>query len=413
MSDKKSQLRKHKAIATGLFLLMAMVYMGMLYTIKHHFSPWMEYVKAFSEAAMVGALADWFAVTALFKYPMGLKIPHTNLIENSKNKIGENLGTFVTENFLTSDTIRPYIEKIDLASVISKWMNQSKNQLLLEEELTVLGKKVIANLQDDSTINFLVTKANKGIKSLDLHGFASKGIMYALEKGEHNRLVDFILPKAQIYVEKHREDIYQTLIEKKPLLGLVGGKAITNQLINGINSFLQDIHQNPDHKLRQEMTLYLQKLATEIENSKQWKNKLKEILSQFITNDTIKIYLSDFWFSTKTTVLEQLDNKNSALRKYIQKNIKDIATNLESDQNLRFKINKQIQHSVYRLALKNIQEVNTLIQNTVQKWDGRELSNKLELEVGKDLQFIRINGTLVGGLVGLLIYIISNLLNLQ
>jgi uncharacterized membrane-anchored protein YjiN (DUF445 family) len=198
-------------------------------------------------------------------------------------------------------------------------MNQSKNQLLLEEELTVLGKKVIANLQDDSTINFLVTKANKGIKSLDLHGFASKGIMYALEKGEHNRLVDFILPKAQIYVEKHREDIYQTLIEKKPLLGLVGGKAITNQLINGINSFLQDIHQNPDHKLRQEMTLYLQKLATEIENSEQWKNKLKEILSQFITNDTIKIYLSDFWFSTKTTVLEQLDNKNSALRKYIQK----------------------------------------------------------------------------------------------
>jgi uncharacterized membrane-anchored protein YjiN (DUF445 family) len=161
------------------------------------------------------------------------------------------------------------------------------------------------------------------------------------------------------------------------------------------------------------MTLYLQKLATEIENSEQWKNKLKEILSQFITNDTIKIYLSDFWFSTKTTVLEQLDNKNSALRKYIQKNIKDIATNLESDQNLRFKINKQIQHSVYRLALKNIQEVNTLIQNTVQKWDGRELSNKLELEVGKDLQFIRINGTLVGGLVGLLIYIISNLLNLQ
>ncbi|WP_010252599.1 DUF445 domain-containing protein [Myroides injenensis] len=410
MSDKKAQLRKHKRIATGLFIIMVIVYFAMVYAIKHSPSAWMGYVKAFSEAAMVGALADWFAVTALFKHPMGLNIPHTNLIENSKNKIGDNLGDFVTDNFLTSENIRPYVEKVDLATIISNWLNQPSNQIILENEIATLAKNIIADLKDDTVVHFLSNKASEGIQSINIQSFVSQGLMYAIEKGEHNRLIDVIVPKAQVYVEEHREDIYQAIVEKKPLLALVGGKAVTAQLVNGINTFLSDIADNKNHKLRKEITLRLEMLAVEIEASEKWKLKFQEILSQFITQETIETYIRDFWNSTKATIIEQLDDNASILRNYIRKSLANIAIELQENNDLKTKINKWIQHTIYRLALKNTKEVGQLIRNTVDRWDGRELSDKLELEVGKDLQFIRINGTLVGGLVGLLIYITTHLI---
>ncbi len=408
MSDKKAQLRKHKQIATGLFILMAIVYVVMVYSLKHAPAAWMGYVKAFSEAAMVGALADWFAVTALFRHPMGLNIPHTNLIVNSKNKIGDNLGDFVTDNFLTSENIRPYVEKIDLASIISGWLAKEKNQVVLQNEITNLAKRILLDLEDKTVVSFLASKAKEGIAAINVQSFVAQGLMYAVENGEHNRLIDVVIPKAQVYVEEHREEIYAKIVEKKPLLGLIGGKAVTNQLVSGVNTFLEDIAQDQNHKIRKEITLRLEMLAVDIEASEKWKAKFDEIISQFITDDTIETYISDFWSSTKENILMQLDDNSSILRKYIQKSIANIATDLEQNVELRAKINKWVQYAIYRLALKNTKEVGQLIRNTVDSWDGRELSDKLELEVGKDLQFIRINGTIVGGLVGLLIYIITS-----
>lgn len=410
MTDKKKQLQKHKRIATGLFLLMAVVYIIMVYAIRHSPAPWMGYVKAFSEAAMVGALADWFAVTALFRHPMGMPIPHTNLIVNSKNKIGDNLGDFVTDNFLTADNIRPYVEKVDLANMISTWLNKPSNQAILESEITSLTKRILTDLNDDSIINLMTAKAKEGIAAINIQGFVSKGLMYAIEKNEHNRLLDIILPKAQIYVEEHRQEIYDNVVEKKPILGLIGGKAVTNQLISGINTFLGDIERDPRHKIRKEITLRLEMLAVDIEASPVWKAKFDEIISQFITDKTIDTYMRDLWASTKESLLNQLEDKNSTLRSYISSSLSKIAIDLENNTENKAKINKWIQYTIYRVALKNTKEVGQLIRNTVESWDGQELSDKLELEVGKDLQYIRINGTLVGGLVGLLIYIITSLL---
>src|SRR5690625_3245612 len=136
MLDKEKHLKKYKRIATGLFLLMAAIYVSMLFAIRYDDSRWMHYVKAFSEAAMVGALADWFAVTALFRYPLGLKIPHTNLIESNKESIGANLGNFVTDNFLTPKTIRPYIEKLDVSNYIISWAEKPQSIHLITEEIS-------------------------------------------------------------------------------------------------------------------------------------------------------------------------------------------------------------------------------------------------------------------------------------
>ncbi|WP_413512098.1 DUF445 domain-containing protein [Myroides odoratus] len=411
MRDKKAQLQLHKRIATGLFLGMALVYLGMVYLLKYNPATWMGYVKAFAEAAMVGALADWFAVTALFRHPMGLKIPHTNLIENKKNDIGDNLGSFVTENFLTPATIRPYIDKLEVANFLSKWLIQPRNQQVVERELVFLIQSIIKDLDEQKIIGFLMRKAQQGIDQIDLQKFMAQGLQFALDKKEHNRLITLVVPKIQDYVESHRTEIYKQIVEKKPLLGLVGGKTVTNQLIKGLDSFLDDILNNEQHKVREEIELQLVQLAKEIESSPTWKTKLHKLVHQFVTEEVLTHYLTEFWLSTKENLIQQLQDETSTLRTYIQNTIQSIAHNIEQDVDLQQRLNHWTQVTMYRLALRNTQEVTTLIRNTVDQWDGRELSDKLELEVGKDLQFIRINGTLVGGLVGLLIYGLTQLLS--
>lgn len=410
MADKKTQLRLHKRIATGLFLAMAFVYFSMVYLLKYAPMAWMGYVKAFSEAAMVGALADWFAVTALFRHPMGLKIPHTNLIENKKNDIGDNLGSFVTDNFLTPTSIRPYINKLEVATFLSNWLKQPKSQQLIEREIGFLIQTILMDLDDQKVIGFFTQKAQEGMDQIQWQRLISQGLQFAIDQNEHHRLITLVLPKIQVYVEEHRMEIYEQIIAKKPLLGLIGGKTVTNQLIKGLLAFLADIEHDEQHKVRQEISLQLHQLAQDIASSPTWKNKINETIHQFITEDILHQYLSDFWNNSKQTLLQQLEEADSPLRAYVRQAIQSVATSLENDQELQQRLNQWTQVTLYRLALRNTQEVGTLIRTTVDQWDGRELSDKLELEVGKDLQFIRINGTLVGGLVGLLIYCITQLL---
>ncbi len=410
MADKKAQLRLHKRIATGLFLAMAVVYLSMVYFLKHTPMSWMGYVKAFSEAAMVGALADWFAVTALFRHPMGIKIPHTNLIENKKNDIGDNLGNFVTDNFLTPTSIRPYINKLEVATFLSNWLKQPKSQQLIEREIGFLIQTILTDLDEKKVIDFLSQKAQQGLDQIQWQQLIAQGLQFAIDQNEPNRLITLVLPKIQVYVEEHRTEIYDQIIEKKPLLGLIGGKTVTNQLIKGLQAFLADIEQDEQHKVRQEISLQLHQLAQDIASSPTWKNKIRETIHQFITEDILNQYLTDFWNSSKQAILQQLEAVDSPLRAYIRQAIQSVAKSLEQDRELQQRLNQWTQVTLYRLALRNTQEVGTLIRTTVDQWDGRELSDKLELEVGKDLQFIRINGTLVGGLVGLLIYCITQFL---
>ncbi len=410
MTNKKAQLRKHKQIATGLFLAMVILYLLMVYLLKHYPSNWMGYVKAFSEAAMVGALADWFAVTALFRHPMGLKIPHTNLIESNKNTIGDNLGNFVTTNFLTPGAIKPYIVKLNISLAISNWLQQHKNQKRIEQEIIHLVQTILKNVDDKTIIQFLENKAQQKLHVIAWQNLASKGLQQLIEENEPNRFITLVIPKIQEYIQENKEAIYQQIITKKPLLGLIGGKSVTNQLVNGLDSFLNDILEDDNHKIRIEINTQLSEFALNMSSSEEWKYKINSLVYQFINPETISYYIESFWTKTKVEIEVQLEDNNSILRNYLQQQINDLSVKFSTDVELQNKLNKEIQTTIYKLILKNSHEVGNLISNTVAQWDGKELSEKLELEVGKDLQYIRINGTLIGGLVGLIIYTLTTFL---
>nr|WP_297307205.1 DUF445 domain-containing protein [uncultured Flavobacterium sp.] len=407
MKKKKKQLQKHKFLATSLFVLMGLIYLLMLYLQQRINTNWIGYIKAFSEAAMVGALADWFAVTALFKHPLGIKIPHTNLISNNKNTLGENLGLFVSENFLNSKTIRPYVTKIDLSTFIIDWLSKENNLIKTKKEINNILKSILLKI-DNQEISNLISKKIKEISyDINLSDLASKGLFYAIENNEHQRLISLLIPSAKHYVENNKVVIYDKVVEKNPILGLIGGKAVTNQLISGILSFLEEIENNSNHSIRNDITSKLYEISSSFKTDEIWKKRFDNLKQNLITDENIENYTLKVWIETKESLLSNLEDENSTLNKYLEKYLIEIQNNIAQNENTRNKINKTIHKFVYKLALKNSKEIGNIISNTVKDWEGREISNKLELEVGKDLQFIRINGTLVGGLVGLVIYFLS------
>jgi len=409
-TEKIQSLKKHKAIATGLFVLMAILYASMVYLSTQSSDNWIGYVEAFSEAAMVGALADWFAVTALFRYPLGLKIPHTNLIERSKNSIGDSLGHFVTNNFLTPATIRPYIEKLEVVKYVSAWLNKPRNQYVLKEELIAFVQKILKDLEDKEVINFMTAKGDEILKQFNLQELASTTIEYIIEKDKHNEVLDVVLPKAKEYIKESDLLIEGKLNEKHPFISFFAGKKISKGVIDGVVSFIEEIEEDKHHPIRNNFQESILNAAEKIKTDPTWENKLNEMRDGFITQERLEEYVADLWTALKSNLSESFNQDDSALQIYAEKNIQKLSHNLTENEEMITKINNWIRHFLYRLILRNVTEVEKLISNTVGEWEGKELSDKLELEVGKDLQYIRINGTLVGGLVGLIIYTITQVI---
>lgn len=403
--NKKSELRKYKRLATGLFILMAFTYIGMLYAIHLKDTAWMHYVKAFSEAAMVGALADWFAVTALFRYPMGIKIPHTNLIESNKDKIGANLGDFVTDNFLTPDTIRPYIEDMEVSKYISSWLGKPGTADMITKELIGIIENILINVNEDAIVKYIQRQLEDNISKVPFTTIASRGIQYALDNKEQDKLLNSIIPEIKKYTVENKQLIYKRVVDKQPLLGLIGGKSVTNQLISGLQTFLTEIEEDESHVIRKELEQKIRTWSEEIKIDSKWQEKFLKIISNYMDVETTEEYILKIWRYTSTNIAIELSNEQSGIRNYLSNSITNFANDFETNNEMQTKLDSWVQHSLYRLILKNTKELSTLIERTVGDWDGAELSNKLELEVGKDLQFIRVNGTLVGGLVGLIIYV--------
>ena len=340
-NSKQKKLKRHKNIALGLLLLMLCIYIGAV--IGQRKAPeltFVGYIKAFAEAAMVGALADWFAVTALFHKPLGLNIPHTNLIEERKNDIGENLGSFVVENFLKPQQIRPYIIKIKLSSFVFEWLSRENTP----------------------------SQMNGFLKTYPIHTKVREFLVQFLEGDKYETILSQSLEKIAIYLQKHQDSLQREIEGQFPLLvPTFIREAIAKKVSEGFYLYLLKMSQDAHHPIRTEITQEFYQLSQAF-NTPYWEQ-------QFIT--------------------------------LLQKGVVYFTQELQDNTMLQNQIDAWAQKMVYQFVLKNKEEVGMLISHTVENWEGKQLSKKLELEVGKDLQFIRVNGTLVGGLVGLFIYFLT------
>lgn len=406
---KRKQLRKYKAFATGLFVLMAIVFIITTILQKTNDSHWIGYVRAFSEAAMVGALADWFAVTALFRHPLGLPIPHTNLIENSKQRLGDNLGSFVVSNFLSPQNIRPYIQKIKISNFVGEWLGKEKNQEVLIKNLSDIVLDILNKLDDSEVSQFISKKVSEMTDNIKLNAILGNGINYLLDKKDHQKIITNLSKQIKDYIIENDEMI-QDRVKKGSysfIPSFVDNK-IAEKIASGLSDFFKEVEEDPEHEIRGLITKKIYEFSTELKDDPKWEDEFKTIKNDLLKNDKLNEYSIDIWISIKNTLTKELQEDQSSLKNYLSKNLNEFSQNLKTDENLQNKIDHWVRVTAYKYILKNTHQFGNLISSTVGNWQGKELSEKLELEVGKDLQFIRVNGTLVGGLVGLIIYTISH-----
>lgn len=406
---KRKQLRKYKAFATGLFLLMAIIFIGTSLLQKTVDSHWIGYVRAFSEAAMVGALADWFAVTALFRHPLGLPIPHTNLIENSKERLGDNLGSFVVNNFLSPQNIRPYMLKLKISGFVGEWLGKEKNQEIVIKNISDIVLDILHKLDDAAVSQFISKKVQEMTDDIKLNKIVGNGISYIIEKNDHQRIVTNLSSQIKNYILENDEMIKDRV--KKGSYTFIPAfvdNKIADKIANGLSDFFKEIEEDPRHEIRTLITQKIQEFSVDLKEDPKWDEEFKNIKNDLLKGDKLTEYSNDIWISIKNTLRAELQEEQSSLKKYLSNNLNEFSENLKKDENLQNKIDDWIRVTAYKYILKNTHQFGNLISSTVGNWQGKELSEKLELEVGKDLQFIRVNGTLVGGLVGLIIYTIAN-----
>lgn len=406
---KKKQLRNHKLLATGLFILMASIFIVATILEKRNPSHWIGYIRAFSEAAMVGALADWFAVTALFHHPLGLKIPHTNLIEKSKEKIGDNLGSFVVSNFLSPQNIRPYIQKLKISHFLGEWLQKEKNAEALVLNLSEIILDIVNKLEDEAVVKFITSKAKEMSNDLKINKILSNGIEYILQKNDHQKIITHLSSQIKNYVLDNHEMVRERVKKEsyKLVPSFVDDK-IAEKVTSGLSKYFEEVENDQNHSLRTEITHKILDFAKDLKENPKYETEFNTLKDDFLQPEKIRQYAQDIWNSLKKTLVEELSLEQSSLKNYVRKNIAEFSENLRKDEEIQHKIDHWIRVTAYKYILRNTNKFGELISTTVGNWQGKELSQKLELEVGKDLQYIRINGTLVGGLVGLLIYTIAH-----
>ena len=406
---KKKQLRNHKLLATGLFLLMAVIFITTTILEKRNPALWIGYIRAFSEAAMVGALADWFAVTALFHHPLGLKIPHTNLIEKSKEKIGDNLGSFVVSNFLSPQNIRPYIQKLKISNFLGDWLQKEKNSEALVNNLSEIILDIVNKLEDELVVKFIGNKAKEMSDDLKINQILGNGIEYILQKNDHQKLITNLSSQIKNYVLENYEMVRERVKkESYKLIPSFVDEKIAEKITSGLSSYFEEVENDQNHSLRNEITQKILDFSKDLKENPKYEADFNALKEDFLKPEKVQQYAQDIWNSLKKTLIDELNAEQSSLKNYARKNLAEFSENLRTDEKLQYKIDHWIRVTAYKYILRNTNKFGELISETVGNWQGKELSQKLELEVGKDLQFIRINGTLVGGLVGLIIYTIAH-----
>lgn len=401
--NKKASLKKMKTIALCV-LLSAII----CFLIANHYQ--IEWLKAFSEAAMVGGIADWFAVVALFKHPLGIPIPHTALIPNNKDAIGQNLGTFVSDEFLIKEKLEIKVDEFNFANKATTWLQEEKNatniaSLLVENVIPGIVKTI-----DDSDVkNFIQKQFEKKLQEMNFGEWIAIGLESLSKSDKQAQLITNVLTILAAELEANKTEIREKVKKETPWYTLgVADKKIADGVFNGLYEFLA-MAKEPESSIRKKINLYVLNFIDELKNSPEMQQKISTLIIEFTQKEEVQNYIGSIWQELKDAVLTDLEKgDDSKIKENLVQMICTLGVNIQNDGVMTTKINTFIKVDVLGILLRNKKAIGDLIATSVQSWDKKEISEKLELEVGRDLQFIRINGTVVGGIVGLVIYFVEH-----
>lgn len=400
--SKKKALNKMKGNALALLGVAVL-----LFIIAIYFK--IPMLQAFSEAAMVGGIADWFAVVALFRHPLGIPIWHTAIIPTKKNEIGENLGNFVSEEFLNREKLEIKLEEFNFATKASDWLSQEENANKIASLVAVnVIPGVLRTIKDEDIKRFIQIQFKEKLEGINFGDWVALALE-PLQKGEFkDQLLTNLLEVMAKELSNNKDLIRKKVKESTPFLSFgLADKSISEGIFNGLYDFLNEA-KKPESTIRLKIDDYINDFLHKVKNSEEMRVKINTVILGFVGKKEVQDYINGIWDEIKLSITNDLEKGDeSSIKNSISGLIQTFGNGIKEDTIMIDKINNFIKNDLLSMLLNNKKVIGDLISSTVKSWDGEEVSEKLELEIGKDLQYIRINGTLVGGLIGLVIYAVE------
>ena len=402
-------LRRMKAVAGGLLLVAALLFL--VSTVVGNGDGAWGYLQAMSEAAMVGGLADWFAVTALFRHPLGLPIPHTAIIPRKKDQIGESLGAFVRQNFLTEEIVGAHVAAAAIPHRAGLWLAEPQHAAQLGEEAALALAGAAAVLRDEDIRAAVAGFAEQRLAAIEAAPVLARVIDIVVAGGQHQVALSSGLRALMRFLDDNRDMLRRRVSEESPdwVPNWVDDRVFT-RLFTGMQSFLADIASQDDHEFRLQFDDRLRKYATALRTDPATITRIEDAKRQILEHEAVRSWIGSLWFTLKSAALSAADDPESDLRRTLTSVLVQVGVALRDDAELQNKVESWIQAALRHVLRRYSQDLAALISTTVARWDAAETSRRLEVQIGRDLQFIRVNGTLVGSLVGLVIYTISQVL---
>ncbi|GAB6900126.1 DUF445 domain-containing protein [Kineosporia succinea] len=404
---RRVALRRMKTVATTLLAVAAVIYVA---TLKQ--DGVLGFVNAAAEAAMVGALADWFAVTALFRHPLGIPIPHTALIPTRKDQIGESLQEFVADNFLSEDIVREKVGQAEVTRRIGSWLAEPEHAERVGAELSTAGHGVLSVLRDDDVAAMLEQVVVPRAADIPLSPLAGGLLDGILDDGAHRRLVDLLLDEGRSWLEANSDRIMLLVTEQAP--GWTPqwvDNRIARRVYDELHRWLSEVAADQQHPARQALDDLLRRLARDMRSDPDTQAKVEAIKMRLLEHPELRRATIALWSTVRRMLLEALADPQGELRRRIVDALTDLGKRLSTDHALQARLDTYAQDVVGYVVRNYAGELATVISETVKRWDAVDASKRIELHVGRDLQFIRINGTVVGALAGLVIHTFTLLIS--
>jgi len=399
-----------KAAATGLLLVMAAVFIATRQFVAVY--PWLGYVKAFAEAAMVGGLADWFAVTALFRHPLGLPIPHTAIIPRNKDRIGEALANFLKENFLIAPVVARRMRNIDLAGAVGRFLQAPQGQ---ETRIRYGASRLLADLfesLDDERLGGLVKSsvANR-IRRMEISPLLGHALASAINEDRHVPMLEAAIRWMARALDAN-EGLIRDMVHKRAnwVLKLSGLDAkLADSIVDGLRKLSADMHTDPAHPVRIKVEEALAQLANDLQTRPETRERVEAMKVELLDNRSVSLWLDTLWQKGREAMIRAARNPDAAMAGKLGDVLQSMGQSLENDPRMKGAINMFARRAVAGMAASYGSSIVKLVSETVRRWDAQTITNRLEATVGRDLQYIRINGTLVGGMVGLVLHALDQI----
>ncbi|MGW2890136.1 DUF445 domain-containing protein [Streptomyces griseoruber] len=409
--EKRRGVRRMKLTAAGLLLFVAVVY-GLAEWASHRGAgPWAGYVAAAAEAGMVGALADWFAVTALFRRPLGLPIPHTAIIPNKKDQLGVSLGEFVGENFLSEDVVRQRLRAVGIGTRLGSWLAEPEHADRVTAELATALRGALTVLRDTDVQAVVGEAITRRADAQEIAPGMGKMLEKIVADGGHRRAVDLVVARAYDWLVLHGDSVMDAVEGGAPgWTPRFVDKRIGERVYKELLRFCAEMRDMPSHPARGALDRFLGDFASDLQSDTDTRARVERLKGEVLGRGEVQDLIASAWTAVRSMIVAAAEDERSELRLRVRASLLTLGARMATEPKVQEKVDRWVEGAAVHVVTTYRKEITSLITDTVAGWDAEHTTRKIEAHIGRDLQFIRINGTVVGSLAGLLIYTVARAL---